>query len=69
MRYQLLLDKVFNFDIENYCKDNHLEKQDMIRHLIREEIYRRQSLAKIKSTFSSGTTNAPKRAGKSKNDK
>ena len=48
MRYQLLLDKIVNFDLDNYCIDNHLEKQDMIRHLIREEIYRRQSLSKKK---------------------
>lgn len=65
MRYQLLLDKIFNFDIDNYCEENHLEKQDFIRHLIREEVYRRQSLAKC-STFSPGTPNAPRRAEKTK---
>lgn len=46
VRFQLILDESLNFDIGSYCADNHLDKQGFIRHLIMEEIYRRQSLTK-----------------------
>lgn len=46
MRYQLLLDKDLDFDLKEYCKDNSLDRQEVIRHLIRTEVYQEQSLAK-----------------------
>lgn len=66
MRYQVLLSDELHFDLVNYAKDNSIKPQEVVRHLIREEVYRRQSLAKKANTLRSGTLNAPRRAGKTK---
>lgn len=34
-------------DLDTYCEDNGLKPSDVIRHLIRTEIYQDRSLAKI----------------------
>lgn len=43
---QVVLTKDLLFDLKNYCDENGLKYTDVVRQLIREEVYHRQSLAK-----------------------
>ena len=45
MRYQLLLPTELHFDLMNYCKENKLNPQDVIRKLIHFELYYEQSMS------------------------
>lgn len=69
MRYQILLPEELHFDLVNYAKENSIKPQEVVRHLIREEIYRRQSLAKPANYNPRALPNAPRRAGNVKKDR
>lgn len=47
MRMQLIIKDDLKLDLDTYCEDNGLKPSDVIRHLIRTEIYQERSLAKI----------------------
>ena len=45
MRYQLLLPTELHFDLMNYCKENKLSPQNVIRNLIHFELYYDRSMS------------------------
>lgn len=65
---QVPITKDLLFDLENYCKENDLKPTDLVRYLLRIELYNEQTMSKKRSTLTLGTLNAPRRAGKSKKD-
>ena len=44
---QVLLSKDLLFDLQNYADENGLKYTDVVRHLIRTEIYQKHTLAKL----------------------
>ena len=63
---QVVIDKDLLFDLKNYADDNGLKYTDIVRQLIRTEVYQRQTLAKRVITSLSKATKAPETARKSK---
>lgn len=43
---QVVIDKDLLFDLQNYCTENGLKYTDVVRQLIRQEVYHKQTLAK-----------------------
>ena len=46
MRLQLIITDDLKLDLDTYCEDNGLKPSDVIRHLIRTEIYQKRTMAK-----------------------
>lgn len=46
MRFQLIITEDLKFDLDNYCKENSLKPSDLVRSLIRDEVYYSQKFCK-----------------------